>query len=87
MKKAGKIFLRVLGYIIAFFGGVLTFSSFITIGVMLWGTDMEWVERIFSAFLALLLTLGSGVVLCGVKFPDMTADELYENLENKGYML
>ncbi len=31
--------------------------------------------------------MGSGVVLCGIKFPDMTADELYDDLEGKGYML
>ena len=31
--------------------------------------------------------MGSGVVLCGVKFSDMTADALYEDLEGKAYLL
>ena len=31
--------------------------------------------------------MGSGVVLCGVKLSDMTADALYEDLEGKAYML
>lgn len=31
--------------------------------------------------------MGSGVVVCGVKLSDMTAEELYENLEGQAYML
>ncbi len=65
MKKTGKIILRVLGYILAFFGAVLTFSSILTTGIMLFRAEADWAERIFTTFFALLFTLGSGVVLWG----------------------
>lgn len=31
--------------------------------------------------------MGGGVVVCGVKLPDMTADQLYDDLEGDAYIL
>lgn len=65
MNKFLKTLLRILGYVIAFFGGVIFISGIATFFIMLFAEDAEWMERIFTSFFALLFTLGAGVIFWG----------------------